>query len=115
MSKELSDLGDVVDPYKDLKKTEDVCKQMIQLLNPPLLAYELIFMGFQDVIEITQMIIDSGNDPDMKDMAQEEYKRTMNYMHGLEQKIVSALVPNDCADEGSAIIEIRAGIMFGTI
>ncbi len=49
------------------------------------------------------------SDPDMKDMATEEYYRLKEKLPGLEQALHLTLLPKDAADEGNAILEIRAG------
>ncbi len=49
------------------------------------------------------------NDPDMKEMAQEDYGRLSKLIPELEYKIKLALIPKDEADSKNAILEIRAG------
>lgn len=49
------------------------------------------------------------DDPDMKDMAQEELRSLSKELEELEKKIKTALIPKDAADDRSAILEIRAG------
>ncbi|CAG8439451.1 1325_t:CDS:10 [Ambispora leptoticha] len=85
LSKELSNIGNIIEPYKELKTVQN------------------------ELLEISQMIADSKNDQDLKAMAQEEYKRTKDQIRELERTIVTELLPKDSADEGSAILEIRAG------
>lgn len=49
------------------------------------------------------------NDPEMKDIAQEEMKVLNDKIPELEKKIRLALIPKDEADSKNAILEIRAG------
>lgn len=45
----------------------------------------------------------------MLDLAQEEYAELMERIGRLERDIIAALLPKDEADEGAAILEVRAG------
>ncbi len=49
------------------------------------------------------------NDPEMKEMAQDDYYRLDKLIPELEQKIKKALLPKETADTLNAILEIRAG------
>ncbi len=49
------------------------------------------------------------NDPDMKEMANEEFYRLKELIPELEQKVKLLLLPKDIADEKNAILEVRAG------
>ncbi len=48
-------------------------------------------------------------DPDMKDLAASELDSLRNRLPGIEQRMKLAILPRDAADNGSAILEIRAG------
>lgn len=48
-------------------------------------------------------------DPDMREMAQEEYYRLKEELPQLERALQLQLIPKDEADEKNAIIEVRAG------
>jgi peptide chain release factor 1 len=48
-------------------------------------------------------------DPEMKDLAEAEIADTQQRIEALEQQIRIALLPKDAADEGGAILEVRAG------
>ncbi|MBN8522193.1 MAG: peptide chain release factor 1 [Alphaproteobacteria bacterium] len=52
---------------------------------------------------------DMLNDPDMKDMAEEDRVRLDAEIPVLEEKIRISLIPRDVADDRNAILEIRAG------
>ncbi|KAG2177754.1 hypothetical protein INT43_003001, partial [Umbelopsis isabellina] len=62
-----------------------------------------------DLEDLFNLLSTSSNDQDMLDMAREEHEELTNTLQKLEKDIVSELVPKDTADEGSAILEIRAG------
>jgi len=49
------------------------------------------------------------SDPDMKDIATEEYYKLKEKLPALEEALHLTLIPKDSADEGNAILEIRAG------
>ncbi len=48
-------------------------------------------------------------DPEMKDLAEAEIADTQQRIDALERDIRLALLPKDAADEGGAILEVRAG------
>ncbi|CAM0141205.1 Peptide chain release factor 1, mitochondrial [Umbelopsis sp. WA50703] len=62
-----------------------------------------------DLDDLFNLLSTSSNDQDMLDMAREEHEELTATLQKLEKEIVSELVPKDTADEGSAILEIRAG------
>ncbi|PHI41271.1 peptide chain release factor 1 [Actinobacillus succinogenes] len=57
-------------------------------------------------IEDAQLLL---NDPDMKDMAQEEIEQNKAEIEQLEQQLQILLLPKDPHDEYNAYLEIRAG------
>lgn len=81
LSKEYADLSPVVDTVN---------------------AYEAALSEREDLNEML-------NDPDMKEMAQEDSLRLDKEIPRLEEQIQLALIPKDSADEKNAILEIRAG------
>ena len=85
LSRELSDLSDVVEAIREWRK------------------------GSDDLAGIEAMLGDSALDPDMRALAAEEKQEAQARVAGLEQKIRIALLPKDAADEGGAILEVRAG------
>ncbi|KAH8552338.1 hypothetical protein BGW37DRAFT_534111 [Umbelopsis sp. PMI_123] len=62
-----------------------------------------------DLDELFNLLSSSSNDEDMLDMAREEHQELTGTLQRLEKDIIAELVPKDSADEGSAILEIRAG------
>ncbi|CAG8704009.1 45432_t:CDS:2, partial [Gigaspora margarita] len=81
-SKELSDLSSIIVPYQEMRK---------------------------ELIEIDRMINESSDDEDFKKLMLEEYQEIIEKLKHLEQSVVSALIPKDSADQGNAVLEIRAG------
>ncbi|NDA46149.1 MAG: peptide chain release factor 1 [Alphaproteobacteria bacterium] len=55
------------------------------------------------------LLAESALDADMRDMAEAEKLSIIDTIDRLEQKIRLALLPRDAADEGGAILELRAG------
>lgn len=62
--------------------------------------------GVQEDIETAEMLLD---DPEMKEMAQEELKDAKARNEELEQQLQLLLLPKDPDDERNCFIEIRAG------
>ncbi|ORY00854.1 protein chain release factor A [Basidiobolus meristosporus CBS 931.73] len=83
ISKELSDLGDVVIPFQEYKKA---CGELDEL---------------ETMLE--------SEDTDLKEMAQEERESVLEIIKEKEGIVVASLLPKDSADEGGAMLEIRAG------
>jgi peptide chain release factor 1 len=80
-SKEFSDLGPIVDSINTLRAAEQ---------------------GLRDAKEML-------NDPDMREMAEEEVRELSARVPELSREVQLALLPKDEADEKNAILEIRAG------
>ncbi|PHM38698.1 peptide chain release factor 1 [Xenorhabdus mauleonii] len=62
--------------------------------------------GVQDDIETAEMMLD---DPEMKEMAQEELKDAKIRNEELEQQLQLLLLPKDPDDERNCFLEVRAG------
>jgi peptide chain release factor 1 len=58
---------------------------------------------------VEAMIADAGTDAEMRELAEEEAVSARAAINDLEQEIRVALLPKDAADEGGAILEVRAG------
>ena len=85
LSKEYSDLGDVVGvirQYQDMRS---------------------------EAADLKEILDDPDSDADMREMAQEEYDGLNEKLPELEQKIRLLLLPKDAADAKNAILEVRAG------
>ena len=61
----------------------------------------------QDELEQARQLL---SDPDMKELAQEEYQQAKEDMAHLEEKIRILLLPRDPNDDKNVIVEIRAGV-----
>ena len=83
LNKEFSDLKPIVDKFNE---------------------YNQIIKNIEDANEI----INSG-DEDLKTLAEEELKGSINKPEELEQELKLMLLPKDSADAGSAFLEIRSG------
>ncbi len=81
LSKEYSDLTNVVNVIEEYKSTQKTLNDSAELMN----------------------------DPEMKALAEEEYFEAKKNLPELEKKIKLALIPKDEADEKNVILEIRAG------
>jgi peptide chain release factor 1 len=81
LSKEYSDLGPVVEAIEALKKARSDMEQAEAMLA----------------------------DPDMKDLAAEEFYAVKERLPALEREVQLMLLPKDEADEKNAILEVRAG------
>ncbi len=84
LSKEYSDLGPIIESANALKA------------------------GREEMADLAEMIT-SGDDPEMKELAQEEFLELKERLPKMEHDLSITLLPKDAADERSAIIEIRAG------
>lgn len=79
--KELSDLNEIVQPFRKFKKVQDDLKQSQALLA----------------------------DPEMVELAQNEIKNLEVELKALEIKLETLLLPKDPLDDKNIILEIRAG------
>jgi peptide chain release factor 1 len=85
LSKEYSDLSDVVGRIGEWKEATD------------------------EISELATMIADAGEDDDLRKMAEGEFDALKERIPTLEDAIKLALLPRDEADERNAILEVRAG------
>ncbi|KAJ1950034.1 Peptide chain release factor 1, mitochondrial [Linderina macrospora] len=83
LSKDLSDVGLIVEPFKNLQQ----------------LYIELV--DLQDMIE--------SDSSELRKMAQEERQEVVQNIGQCESEIIKALLPKDKAEKAGAILEIRAG------
>ena len=85
ISKEYSDLGDVVEKIT-------------------------LYQGAKQlVVDCDEIINDADSDQDMIEMAKEEKREAEDQVPLLIKEIQLALLPKDAADEKNAILEVRAG------
>ena len=83
LNKEFADLKPIVDKFDE---------------------YNSVLAAINDANEI----LESG-DEDLKSLAEEELKESLDKPDKLEQELKLMLLPKDSADDGSAFLEIRAG------
>ena len=85
LSRELSDLNAIVDAIRALRQAQE------------------------DYAGVEAMLADPALDPEMRELAEMEKGEAQERLAELEQQIRIALLPKDAADEGGAILELRAG------
>jgi len=63
----------------------------------------------QDIIDLSDIITHSVNDPEMLAMAEDDLRAANHKLPSVEHDIKIALLPRDEADSKNAILEVRAG------
>jgi peptide chain release factor 1 len=84
LSREHSDISEIVQTYKSYKK-------------------------MKEDIENLKMLANSGDDPEMRELAGNELKEIEGKIGALEEHLKFLLIPGDPNDEKDCIVEIRAG------
>jgi peptide chain release factor 1 len=85
LSRELADLNDIVDAIRAWRQSQD------------------------ELAGVDAMLADPALDAEMRELAEMEKGEAQTRVEDLEQQIRIALLPKDAADEGGAILEVRAG------
>ncbi len=75
-------------------------------LSPVVTAYRSYLKRKQDLTDAQSLM----SDPDMKELAQEEYAEAKADIERLEEEMKILLLPRDPNDDKSVIVEIRAGV-----
>ena len=75
-------------------------------LEPVVMAYRAYQRRRQDLEDAEAL----RGDPDMKELAQEEYQQAREELARLEEEIKVLLLPRDPNDDKNVIVEIRAGV-----
>ena len=75
-------------------------------LGPVVMAYRAYQRRRQDLEDAEALM----GDPDMKELAQEEYQQAREELARLEEEIKVLLLPRDPNDDKNVIVEIRAGV-----
>ena len=75
-------------------------------LEPVVMAYRAYQRRRQDLEDAEALM----GDPDMKELAQEEYQQAREELARLEEEIKVLRLPRDPNDDKSVIVEIRAGV-----
>ncbi len=84
LSKEHSELTEIIRVYNLYRKTESDLREIRELLRP-------------------------ANDPDMRELAKTELEETEKKLQAVEEELKGLLIPKDPSDDKNAIVEIRAG------
>ena len=87
--------------YRDLSKEHSELTEIMRVYN----SYSKME---NDLKEIREMLRTS-NDPDMRELAQNELQETQRKLDASEEELKSLLIPKNPNDEKNAIVEIRAG------
>ncbi len=104
---EVNDLIIQPDVISDQKRYIKLNKEYKEL--EPLVKVRKEYIDLKSNIAEAKSIISSGNDPELKEMAQMELAEKEPELEELEEKIKWMLIPKDPEDEKNAILEIRAG------
>ena len=88
--------------YKNLMKEHKNLSPIIEKFR----EYKAVQSNLEGAI---QLIEESGNDPEMRELAEEEYKVCKAAIEVLTEELKVLLLPKDEDDDKNVIIEIRAG------
>ncbi|BAE50422.1 peptide chain release factor 1 [Paramagnetospirillum magneticum] len=88
----------------DSQTIQRLSKELSEL-DPVVTAVQAFRKAREDMVQAAEMM----NDPDMKDLAEEEFYALKERLPALEREVQIMLLPKDEADEKNAIIEVRAG------
>ncbi|HEX9614265.1 MAG TPA: peptide chain release factor 1 [Bacteroidota bacterium] len=91
----------------DQKRNRDLGKEL-RSLEPIVKAYER-YKKMEADYRGAKEVLETVGDPEMKDLAQEEYDRLKGELARLEEELKVLLVPQDPNDTKNFIMEIRAG------
>lgn len=100
----------LMDPevINDTEKYKNLMKEHKNL--SPIIEKFREYKTVQNNLEGAKQLIDeSGNDPEMREMAEEEYKECKEAIETLTEELKILLLPKDEDDDKNVIIEIRAG------
>ena len=100
----------LMDPavISDTEKYKNLMKEH-KNLSPSIEKYRE-YKAVQSNLEgAVQLIEESGNDPEMRELAEEEYKACKAAIEVLTEELKVLLLPKDEDDDKNVIIEIRAG------
>jgi peptide chain release factor 1 len=90
---------------------QDFAKQSKEYadLTPIVEAVRNLQESHRQFADLQAMANDGGDDPEMRDLAQQELDGLREKLPVLEQQVKLLLLPRDEADERNAILEVRAG------
>ena len=93
------------DFYADPKKAARLLREKNDL-EPIVEAYTAYRQAQQDILDAQELM----SDPEMKDMAQEEFQQAKANREALYEKLQILLLPRDPNDDKNVIVEIRGGV-----
>ena len=101
--------ADLLDPeiMSDIEKYTSLLKERANL--EPVVEKYREYKKTQDDADGAREILDMEDDPDMREMADEEYKRAKADLLRIEEELKILLLPKDPLDDKNVVIEIRAG------
>ena len=102
---ELTFKSEQPDFYADPAKAAKMLREKNDL-EPIVEAYTAYRQVEQDILDAQELM----SDPEMKDMAQEEFSRAKSTREELFKKLQILLLPKDPNDDKSVIVEIRGGV-----
>ena len=68
------------------------------------------FRAYQKTLDAKEQAEEMMSDPELKELAQEEYQRALDDLPRLEKELQILLLPRDPNDGKNVIVEIRAGV-----
>jgi len=78
-------------------------------LTPVVEAYRKYTACKQNLSELRELASDPDTEPELKQLAQEEYDQELETLSALESEIQLLLLPTDESDDRNVIVEIRSG------
>ena len=105
---EINDMTTRPDFYDDPKQAARLLKEQRDL-EPVVTAYRK-YLGTQKTIEDLLEMLSEPQEPEMKELCQEELSEAKSSLPHLEQELRLLLLPKDPNDGKNVILEIRAGV-----
>ena len=101
--------ADLLDPQimSDIEKYTSLLKERANL--EPVVEKYREYKKTQEDADGAREILDMEDDPEMREMADEEYKRAKADLLRIEDELKILLLPKDPLDDKNVVIEIRAG------
>lgn len=99
----ITDPAVIADQKRYVKLTKEYSD--LEKINNATIRYE----GLLNTIIEAREILDTENDPEMREMAKEELDKSNDLIPDMEEEIKLLLVPADPEDGKNAIVEIRGG------
>lgn len=93
--------------YNDPVAAAKLLKEQKELM-PIIEAYRTYRKAERDMMDAREML-DGKLDPEMRELAQEEFNATKEDMERIEQELKILLLPTDPNDDNNVIVEIRGG------